>query len=141
MQTYDGNEAPTVSAPNNEIMKYRLLLKNKANGDVAEVMVPSHMPLEDLSVNIKLEMHLPYTDGGWHRFLVGGVAYMPEMHCVAEPEMLEESSIATVRSYRPSESVSLAEVFTVLQSAVTYTQDDGSFTTHKITCTLVERRE
>ena len=122
-------------------MKYRLLLKNKANSDVAEVMVPSHMPLEDLSVNIKLEMHLPYTDGGWHRFLVGGVAYMPEMHCVAEPEMLEESSIATVRNYRASERVSLAEVFTVLQSAVSYMQDDGSFTTHKITCTLVERRE
>ena len=114
-------------------MKYRLLLKNKANGDVAEVMVPSHMPLEDLSVNIKLEMHLPYTDGGWHRFLVGGVAYMPEMHCVAEPEMLEESSIATVRSYHPSERVSLAEVLTVLHSEVTYTQDDGSFSMHKLT--------
>ena len=133
--------APVASALNNEIMKYRILLTNKANGNDAEVIVPSSMPLEDLSVNIKLEMHLPYTDGGWHRFLVGGVAYMPEMHCVAEPEMLEESSIATVRSYCPSESVSLAEVFTVLHSAVTYTQDDGSFTIHKITCTLVERLE
>ena len=141
MQTYDGNEAPTVSAPNNEIMKYRILLTNKANGDEAEVIVPSHTPLEDLSVNIKLEMHLPYSDGGWHRFLVGGAAYMPEMHCVAEPEMLEESGVKTVRSYRPSESVSLADVFTVLQSGVTYNQDEGSFTTHKVSCTLLERLE
>ena len=80
--------APVASALNNEIMKYRILLTNKANGDEAEVIVPSHTPLEDLSVKIKLEMHLPYSDGGWHRFLVGGAAYMPEMHCVAEPEML-----------------------------------------------------
>lgn len=112
------------SALNREKMKYRIKLANKANDDEAEVVVPSHTPLEDLSVNIKLEMHLPYSDGGWHRFLVGGAAYMPEMHCVAEPEMLEESGVKTVRSYRPSESVSLADVFTVLQSAVTYTQDE-----------------
>ena len=71
-------------------MKYRIKLANKANGDEAEVIVPSHTPLEDLSVKIKLEMHLPYSDGGWHRFLVGGAA----------------------------------DVFTVLQSAVTYTQDE-----------------
>ena len=129
------------STLNREKMKYRIKLANKANGDEAEVIVPSHTPLEDLSVKIKLEMHLPYSDGGWHRFWVGGAAYMPEMHCVAEPEMLEESGVKTVRSYRPSESVSLADVFTVLQSAVTYTQDEGSFTTHKVSCTLVERIE
>ena len=87
------------------------------------MVVPTHMPLEDLSLKIKLEMRLAYSDGGWHRFLVGGAAYMPEMHCVAEPVMLDESGVKTVRSYRPSESVSLADVFTVLQSAVTYTQD------------------
>ena len=133
--------APVASAFNNENMKYRIKLTNKANGDEAEVIVSSHTPLEDLSVNIKLEMHLPYSDGGWHRFLVGGATYMPEMHCVAEPEMLEESGVKTVRSYRPSESVSLADVFTVLQSGVTYIQDEGSFTTHKVSCTLLERIE
>ncbi|MGN0214248.1 MAG: hypothetical protein ACI4AH_05505 [Muribaculaceae bacterium] len=48
-------------------MKYRLQLTNKLNGDEAEVIVPSSMPLEDLIVKIKLEMHLPYSIGGWHR--------------------------------------------------------------------------
>lgn len=119
-------------------MKYRLLLTNTAGGKEREILVSDHLPLEDLSPLIKIEFQLPYSDNGWHRFLACGAAYVIEEHLVSEPEIRYECNLYVGR-YRCSERTRLKDVFAVLGSAVTYSQDDSGCNSYKIRITLLER--
>lgn len=119
-------------------MKYRIFLENKMNGDEAEVIVPARWPLEEMGVKIKLEMHLPLCDGGWHKFLVRGTAYMPDGLHVAEEEILWECGVYPGR-YESSSYMRLNRAFTTLQSSITYVQSNHHGPDYKIRCTLLER--
>lgn len=119
-------------------MKYRLLLTNRRTGDETEIIVPARLPLEALSVKIKLEMHLPLTDWCCHRFLSRGVVYVPEEHTISEPEIIFESG-RFAGYYDCSDHIRLNRVFTVLGSAVTYCQDTDWANDYKVRCTLLER--
>lgn len=119
-------------------MKYRLLLTNTADGEEREIIVPDHLPLEDLSPRLKVAFQLPLCDGGWHRFLARGTAYVIEEHLTAEPEIRSECNLYVGR-YRSSERTRLRHVFTVLGSTVTYVQDGKGSDSYKVRTTLLER--
>lgn len=119
-------------------MKYRLLLTNTEDGREREIVVPAHLPLEDLSPKMKVEFQLPYCDYGWHRFLAQGTTYVIQEHLVAEPEIRHECHLYVGR-YRCSERVRLAQVFTVLGSTVTYIQDESWCYKYRVRITLLER--
>lgn len=119
-------------------MKYRLLLINIVSGEESEIIVPSHLPLEELSHKIKLELDLPLCDNGWHRFQSHGTAYVIDEHVHAETEWLWKIH-GYVGRYRSSETIQLKQVFTVLESVITYIQDVNSFYEYKISITLKER--
>lgn len=119
-------------------MKYRLLLTNRNNGDEAEVIVPARLPLEELSVKIKLELGLPLTDWGCHRFLAQGTTYVPGGHKISEPEIIYECG-RSPGYYRTADWTRLDRVFTVLGSSVTYFQDNSWANYYKVRCTLLER--
>lgn len=119
-------------------MKYRLLLTNRHTGDEAEIIVPARLPLEELSVKIKLELNLPLTDWGCHRFLFHGTTYVIGGNYHSEQEMRFESGLY-VGHYAFSDRVRLNQVFTVLGSAVTYLQDTDWANNYKVRCTLLER--
>ena len=118
-------------------MKYRLLLTNTADGEVREIIVPAHLPLEELSPKIKVGFRLPLCDYGWHRFLARGTVYVIEKHLTPEQEILFECDLYIGR-YRCSAWARLKHVFTVLGSTVTYIQGYG-IDKHKIRVTLMER--
>lgn len=64
-------------------MKYQILLEDRTNGRQALIECPANMPLEELSVKIKVELNLPLCDNGWHRFLYRGKVYVPDEHVIA----------------------------------------------------------
>ena len=74
-------------------MRYRLLLTNTVNGEEAEIVVPSYLPLEELSHKIKLELDLPLCDNGWHRFQSLGTVYVIDEHLFAETEWLTKCNL------------------------------------------------
>ena len=120
-------------------MRYRLLLTNTVNGEEAEIVVPSYLPLEELSHKIKLELDLPLCDNGWHRFQSLGTVYVIDEHLLAETEWLTKCNLYVGR-YRSSERIRLKHVFTGIGSAITYIQDDENFFyIFKIRVTLVKR--
>lgn len=118
-------------------MKYRLLLTNLADGEQREIIVPAHLPLEDLSVKAKVEFSLPLCDHAWHRFLFRGITCVPPCHLVAEPEIRYECNLRVGR-YRSSEHTPLKWAFTSLGSSIVY-QQDHSTCDLRVRFTLVER--
>lgn len=118
-------------------MNYRLSLTNLADGEQREIIVPAHLPLEDLSVKAKVELGLPLCDHAWHRFLFRGTFYVPQHHLAAEPEIRYESDLRPVR-YRNSERTTLKWAFTTLGSSIVYLQDHD-WQTIRVRCTLLER--
>ena len=116
-------------------MQYRILLTNTWSREWTEIEIPSHATLEDLSVQIKLALQLPYNDHEWHRFQTNGITYMPERVICADDEVRGECELPALY-YRSSENVRLSQVFTTLNSAISYRQDWVHFT---VRCTLLER--
>lgn len=101
------------------------------------MVVPSHMNLQDFSVQIKLALQLPYTDYGWHSFSRQGITYMlPEIQA-ADYDYRWDWHLPR-RRYRDIERARLSQLFTVLQSAFRYEQEDR-YVTHHVRCTLLER--
>lgn len=119
-------------------MKYRLLLTNMVDGRQGEIVVPDSLPLEDLSVKLKVEFQLPFCDYGWHRFLAQGTAYVISEHLMPEQEIRYELGLYVGR-YRCSEWIRLSRVFTVLGSVVTYYQEENGCNKYKVRITLLER--
>lgn len=120
-------------------MKYQILLEDRMNGREALIECPANMPLEELSVKIKVELRLPLSDRGWHRFLYRGKVYVPEEHVVAEPEIYWECTGRYYNCYYTSDIVRLKQLYTVLGSAIVYLQDDQFVDEYKVRCTLVGR--
>lgn len=121
-------------------MKYQILLEDRTNGRQALIECPANIPLEELSVKIKVELNLPLCDNGWHRFLYRGKVYVPDEHVIAEPEIIWECTGKYYHCFRSSERVRLKHLYTVLGSAIVYRQDDKVFhNEHKVRCTLVGR--
>lgn len=120
-------------------MKYQILLEDRMKGRKALIECPANMPLEELSVKIKVELRLPLCDRGWHRFLFKGKTYVPLDHILAEPEIYWESTGRYIGGFRVSEKVRLKQLYTVLGSAIVYHQDDHIMGEHKVRCTLVAR--
>jgi len=133
-------------------MKYLIKLEDRMSGRKALIECPANMLLEELCVKIKLELHLPYTDWGYHCFQMHGKVYVPDgLNTVrgiwgAGPDdtLPKREYIQAVRDYpterdlRSSESYRLNQVYTVLDSGITYIQNssNGWF---KVRCTLVAR--
>lgn len=120
-------------------MKYQILLEDRMKGRKALIECPANMPLEELSVKIKVELRLPLCDRGWHRFLFKGKTYVPLDHILAEPELYWESTGRYIGGFRVSERVRLKHLYTALGSAIVYHQDDHIIGEHKVRCTLVAR--
>lgn len=121
-------------------MKYQILLFDRNSGREALIECPSNMLLEELSVKIKVELHLPYTDYGYHRFLFRGKIYVINEHLGSEPEMRWEATEYYDDYYRSSERIRLDRCFTVLGSAITYFQDTHErCNAYKVCCTLIAR--
>lgn len=119
---------------------YQILLEDRNSGRKALIECPANMVLETLSIKIKLALHLPYCDEGWHRFKSSGKTYVIREHFQAEPEILWESTGRYPYGYRCSERVKLRQMFTVKGSAITYLQDEkGSWYDYKVCCSLVGR--
>ena len=87
--------------------------------------------LEDLSARIKVAFSLELTDFGYHSFHANGHIYVPDESVSQVMEMEFETWEPSYEGqeepdwqyiYRPSESVRLNDVFTVLGSAVVYHQ-------------------
>lgn len=119
-------------------MKYRLLLTNTADGEEREIIVPAHLPLEDLSPKLKVEFQLPLCDNCWHRFLSRGTAYVMNEIMAAEIEIRHENNLYVGR-YRNSERARLKNIFTVIGSVITYIQQENGNDKYKIRITLLER--
>lgn len=120
-------------------MKYQILLSDRKNGREALIECPANMVLEELSVKIKIELQLPYTDYGYHRFLFRGNTYIIDDHLWSEPEYLWEVTGHYDFHYKCSERIRLNRCFTVLGSAITYMQDGTWYNEYKVRCTLVAR--
>ena len=121
-------------------MKYQILLEDRTNGRQALIECPANVPLEELSVKIKVELNLPLCDNDWHRFLYRGKVYVPDEHVIVEPEIIWESTGKYCYCFRSSERVRLKHLYTVLGSAIVYKQDDKVFhNEHIVRCTLVGR--
>lgn len=124
-------------------MKYQILLSDCKSGREALIECQSDIVLEELSTKIKVEMQLPYTDNGYHRFLLRGKTYVIEEHLISEPEMRWEATGFYDDFYRSSENIRLDQCFTVIGSAITYFQDEqdgcGGHNTYKVRCVLVAR--
>ena len=120
-------------------MKYQILLEDRMKGRKALIECPANMPLEELSVKIKVELRLPLCDRGWHRFLFKGKTYVPSDHILAEPEIYWECTGRHIGGFRVSDRVRLKHIYTVLGSAITYLQDEHIVNEHKVRCTLVGR--
>lgn len=119
---------------------YQILLEDRKHGREALIECSANMVLEELSVKIKLNLCLPYCDGGWHRFKSSGKTYVIQEHLQAEPEIFWEATGRYEYGYRCCEHVRLRQLFTVKGSAITYLQDERSWNDHKVCCTLVGRR-
>ena len=121
-------------------MKYQIFLEDRTKGRQILNESPANMPLEELSVKIKVELSLPLCDNGWHRFLYRGKVYVPDEHVSAEPEIVWECTGKYHHCFRSSERVRLKHLYTVLGSAIVYKQDDKVFhNEHIVRCTLVGR--
>lgn len=120
-------------------MKYQILLEDRMKGRKALIECPANMLLEELSVKIKLELHLPLCDREWHRFLFKGKTYVPFNHILAEPEIFWECTGKRIGGFRRSDNVRLKHVYTVLGSVIMYHQDDNIIGEHKVRCTLIKR--
>lgn len=120
-------------------MKYQILLEDRMKGRKALIECPANMPLEELSVKIKVELRLPLCDREWHRFLYRGKCYVPFNHLCAEPEIIWESTERRPPRVYCSEKVRLKHLYTVLGSAIMYHQDDHIIGEHNVRCTLVAR--
>lgn len=118
-------------------MKYQILLSDRNSGREALIECPSNMVLEELSAIIKVQMQLPYTDYGWHRFLLKGKVYVINEHIMAEPETIWAATGHYDDNYRSSENIRLRNCFTVLGSSFVYCQD--GYPKHKVRCTLTAR--
>lgn len=129
-------------------MTYLIKLEDRSNGHEEFVECPARMSLEDLSIKIKIVMHLPYTDYCTHAFQMHGKVYVPVSGVVGDLWRIDEWAtgaeyIQEKRNYprerdiRSSVDYRLNQVYTVLGSALTYIQHWG--TCHQIRCTLVER--
>lgn len=121
-------------------MKYQILLSDRNTGREALIECPANMVLEELSALIKVNLQLPYTDYGYHRFLFKGNTYVIDEHVMSEPENIWEAGGLYDDNYQSSERVRLNRLFTVLGSAITYFQDTKvSFNAYKVRCTLIAR--
>lgn len=120
-------------------MKYQILLEDRMKGRKALIECPANMPLEELSVKIKVELQLPLSDRNWHRFLFHGKCYVPFNHLLAEPEIYWEATGRTLHGVRCSDHIRLKHVYTVLGSAIAYQQDDHLYAEHRVRCTLIAR--
>ena len=121
-------------------MMYQILLSDRKSGREALIECQSDMFLEELSAKIKLELQLPYTDNGYHRFLLRGKIYVIDEHLMSEPEMRWEATGFYDYDYRSSEHIRLNKCFTVVGSTITYLQDDGAWNNvYKVRCVLMAR--
>lgn len=120
-------------------MKYQILLCDRETGREAQIECPASMFLEELSVKIKVAMQLPYSDGGYHRFLCRGHIYVMGEHVMSEPEMRWEAGLSYDDGYRSSDQLPLSRIFTVIGSSITYLQDGSSVNKYKVRCTLIQR--
>lgn len=119
---------------------YQILLSDRKSGREALIECQSDMFLEELSAKIKLELQLPYTDNGYHRFLLRGKIYVIDEHLISEPEMRWEATGFYDYDYRSSEHIRLNRCFTVVGSTITYLQDDGAWNNvYKVRCVLMAR--
>lgn len=127
-------------------MKYLIKLEDRINGREAFVVCPEYMLLEELTVNIKLELHLPYRDEGCHSFGFMGKVFVPENCNVKEFfdffsdkfYFNHEKKCPLPRDLKSTESFRLNRVFTVKGSALNYEQI-SSGVWYNVRCTLIER--
>ena len=120
-------------------MKYQILLEDRKNGREALIECPANMPLEELSVKIKVELQLPYCDYNYHRFCYRGKTYVPAEHTMSEEEIYWECTGYYYGGFRSSLYTRLKNAFTVRGSAINYFQDDESCRNrYKVRCTLLD---
>lgn len=124
-------------------MKYLIKLEDRLTGRTALVECSEKMVLEDLSVKIKVELQLPYTDYSGHCFLSHGLVYVPDdiewgdlVTLVAGPN----SRLPKSKFFRRCETNLLKYVFTVKGSVVEYKQATD-YRTLRVRCTLVKKVE
>lgn len=120
------------------MMYYKIKIENLKTGEEAYITARSNEKAENLCPKIKVALHLPYTDHGWHRFITHGVTYVIDEHAWWEPEFRMEYDLKS-GPYRSSERISVERIFTTLGSSILYTQDGGFAHEQKVRCTLMQR--
>lgn len=127
-------------------MKYLIKLEDRKSGRVAFVECPANMPIERLSVNIKVELRLPFCDHGVHCFRRGLIYAPDDIDRFNLEELLgwyvpfpnRKSVLSSMKLCRSSERARLNRVFTVIGSTVVYEQLSVEGCNRAI-CTLVDK--
>lgn len=144
-------------------MKYLIKLADWTSGREAFVECPANMPIEELSVKIKVALHLPYLDHEVHWFQMLGKVYVPNENviillredpfdgwAIPEPQVLStliqyRANYPHDRDVRDSKRYTLKQVFTTKGSVITYHQDVEYYNDYKyrdnpdVHCTLIDR--
>lgn len=139
-------------------MKYLIKLENRETGMVAFTECPANMLLEELSIKIKSELHLPCNDEEGHSFMMKGKVYVPNRWSihgvwgfpkdwfVTSPEAIQDTlNYPREQDIRNSRRYTLEQVFTSKGSVITYDQvnniiRNGSYPQGvSVRCTLVDR--
>ena len=120
------------------MMIYKILLENLNTGEATFITARANEKAEVLCPKIKIALHLPFYDRGYHRFVARGITYVIDEHVEWEPEMLWEYDLRP-GPYRSCERITVERIFTTLGSSILYTQDGSYAKEQKIRCTLVQR--
>lgn len=127
-------------------MKYLIKLEDRFSGREAFIECHAGMLLEELSIKIKVELQLPYSDYGAHCFRGRGYYYVTDDIDIRSLEGLvgdwdeshERVRMPNRRFRRSTERVRLKYAFTVKGSVLSYSQitDKGC---DRVRCTLIDR--
>lgn len=128
-------------------MYYLIGLKDLRSGFEQELEVTDDMPLSAFLDEVRKTMDLPYDEYVYYRKTLGmGKIFMQNRAVIEEHlsalssggddpnDLYRRSDIYRASTYRSEEGVSVADMFTVIGSAITY--DQGRYS---IRCTLVDR--
>lgn len=128
-------------------MKYLIKLEDRFSGREAFIECHAGMLLEELSIKIKVELQLPYSDFGVHCFRGRGYYYVTDDIDIRSLEGLvgdwDEASHERVRMpnrrfRRSTERVRLKYAFTVKGSVLSYSQITTEHF-NRVRCTLIDR--
>ena len=118
----------------------KILLTDMDSLRTAEIVVSPRMMVEELSPLIKVNLMLPVTDHGWHRFLCRGRVLMSDgMICAYDDFMGECYESWNEPRYGDSDVIPVKRLFTTIGSGCIYEQDNDQRVC-RIRLTLLEHR-